>query len=219
MSQLDRMRAMAHPIFILYKLCCLIVVFIITLLIILIVVNTNTVRPSCSIKNFYVPALNRLDNSNASTINNFIFFDLELKNRLDQISVRYDTINLTFFYGPKPSLPIGYYTVRGFYQGKKKGAQRRDVVETHGVPWFDAVNAVSNGSTVVFRLELATKVKFKEWFFMSKKRNLAVSATVEINNSGKKVQKKAIKLTSGIQAPAQTQAQAQAQAHPGKAAI
>ncbi|CAI9759937.1 unnamed protein product [Fraxinus pennsylvanica] len=151
MSRLDEIKARAHPIFLLYKLCCLIIVFIIALMIILIVVNTNTVRPSCSIKNFYVPSLNRLDNSNSGTINNFIFFDLELKNRLDDISVRYDPINLTFFYGPKSSLPIGNYTVRGFHQGKKKSAQRRDVVEPHGVPWSDAVNAVSNGSTVVFR--------------------------------------------------------------------
>ncbi|CAA3001199.1 NDR1-like [Olea europaea subsp. europaea] len=197
MSWEDDIRAMAHPIFILYKFCCLIIVFIITLLIILITVKTIKESPSCSVKNFYVPALNRLDNANTSSSNNFIFFDLQLKNGLDEISVRYDPINLAFFYGPNTSLSIGNYTLGGFHQGKKKGAQRRDVVETHGVPWDDAVKAVSNGSTVIFRLDLTAKIRFKEWFFMSKKRNLAVWANMEINNSGKKVQKEAIELTSG----------------------
>ncbi|KAG8369830.1 hypothetical protein BUALT_Bualt14G0054500 [Buddleja alternifolia] len=75
--------------------------------------------------------------------------------------LRYDNVNLTFFYNYGAHfLPIAHYTVHGFYQGMGKTAHKRDVTNTHGFPWVDASDAVSNGSMAVFRVELSTKISF-----------------------------------------------------------
>ncbi|KAL2457921.1 Protein NDR1 [Forsythia ovata] len=154
-------------------------------------------KPNCYIEDFYVPALNKHINSTATTAANFIFFDLKLQNVMEENGVLYDTINLTFSYGLNPSVPIGKYTLPGAYQGHKKTAHRRDIMPTHGVNWDDAFAAVLNGSKVVFRVDLAGKVKFKRFFSYSRTKALVVGADVEVDGSGNKVRRKAIKMKSG----------------------
>ncbi|KAL2524546.1 protein NDR1 [Abeliophyllum distichum] len=124
-------------------------------------------KPNCYIEDFYVPALNKHINSTATTAANFIFFDLKLQNVMED------------------------------NDGHKKTAHRRDVVLTHGVNWDDAFAAVLNGSKVVFRVDLAGKVKLKRFFSYSRTKALVVGADVEVDGSGNKVRRKAIKLKSG----------------------
>ncbi|KAL2457918.1 Protein NDR1 [Forsythia ovata] len=102
---------------------------------------------------------------------------------MEENGVLYDTINLTFSYGLNPSLPIGKYTLPGAYQGHKKTAHRRDIVPTHRVNWDDAFAAILNGSKVVFRVDLAGKVKFKRFFSYSRTKALVVGADVEFDGS------------------------------------
>ncbi|PIN11089.1 hypothetical protein CDL12_16320 [Handroanthus impetiginosus] len=159
--------------------------------------------PTVHIQDFYIPALNtKLPNFNSTTATaNFIFFDLELKNEMKQVGVRYKNVDLTFYYStPKPSLlSVANYTIPGFYQGRDKAAHCCDVAETRGMPWLDASAAVSNGSTVVFRLELSAAVKLKRFFgSYSKTKQLLLGANVEVNGYGEKVQKKNIKLKQRV---------------------
>ncbi|KAK4425448.1 hypothetical protein Salat_1738800 [Sesamum alatum] len=123
--------------------------------------------PKCHLQQLYLPSLD-LSNGTAAaaTINPTLFFDLELENTMNDHSVRYSDINLTFYYGPNRNFTIANYRVPGFYQGKEKTAYRRDVVETHDLPWDDAIRKVSNGSTAVFRVDLVAKPTFRYWFLV-----------------------------------------------------
>ncbi|KAI3459774.1 hypothetical protein Pfo_016437 [Paulownia fortunei] len=158
-------------------------------------------EPSCSIQNFYVPALNKFINSTIgiSNTDTLLFFDLELRNAMDNKGVHYDAVNLTFSYGTNTSMAIGTYSVPGFYQGKGKKAQRRDVAMVTGsVPWVEAaMRALSSGSTPDFRVGLVTKVKFNNYLWYSKKKRIVVGGMVEVDDSGRKVEKKHVKLRSG----------------------
>lgn len=75
------------------------------------------------------------------------------------------------------------------------------MVVASGLPWAAALDAVSNGSTVSFRVRLATRVKSKIMFWYTKRHRLEVGADVVVNDSGKKVNKKNIKLKSGAPNP------------------
>ncbi|KAK4425452.1 protein NDR1 [Sesamum alatum] len=158
-------------------------------------------KPKCYITDLFVPALNTYPNSSTTTTraNTFIFFDLKLENVMPFNGLRYDNVNLTFSYnygGYRSTLflPIARHTVPGFYQGVRKTAHKRDVTTTRGVPWGDAFAAVSNGSTAVFRVDLATNVKSKQYFWYAKKQRLAVRGIVEVGSAGLKENKAAIRL-------------------------
>ncbi|KAG8369837.1 hypothetical protein BUALT_Bualt14G0055200 [Buddleja alternifolia] len=172
-------------------------------LIVEIVLISQAHMPIFTIQDFYVPALNtKLPEFNSTTtVATFIFFDLELKNVMSEVGVRYENVDLVFYYGtsttPETSLfSIANYTIPGFYQGDDKAAHRREVVETRGVPWLDAFGAVSNGSTVVFSVELAAKVKLKRFFWYDNEREVMLGGNVEVDGNGEKVYKKGIKLKS-----------------------
>ncbi|KAG8365042.1 hypothetical protein BUALT_Bualt18G0061800 [Buddleja alternifolia] len=113
--------------------------------------------------------------------------------------VNYANISLTFYYALNNSynLPVANFTVPGFYQGHEKKAHRRKVVEAVGLPWAAAREAVSNGSTVSFRVGLATRVKYKILVWFTKRQSLVVVGDVAVDGSGEKVKKKGIKLKSG----------------------
>ncbi|KAK4405942.1 hypothetical protein Sango_0600700 [Sesamum angolense] len=149
--------------------------------------------PKCHLQQLYLPALDLSDTSNATAppalINPTLFFDLQLENTMNDHSVRYSDINLTFYYGPDRNFTIANYRVPGFYQGKEKKAYRRDVVESHDLPWDDAIGKVLNGSRAVFRVDLVAKPTFRYWFWYSKRRWLRVGAKVEVDATGKKVKK------------------------------
>ncbi|KAK3021280.1 hypothetical protein RJ639_047271 [Escallonia herrerae] len=150
-------------------------------------------KPSCSIHAFYVPALNHTSNS-ATATNTTIYFDLKLENRNQLKGVYYDPITLTIYYVPNvTSVPIASYTVPEFYQGLRKTTHRRELADTRGADF----RTVSNGSVVAFRVDLATKLRFKTWWWKTGRKNLAVRALVEVNDRGEKAEKKGIKLKSG----------------------
>lgn len=149
-------------------------------------------KPVCSIQDIYVPPLNKSDNST----NYKIYFDLKLDNENNDKGIYYDALNLTFYYPPNLTTPIGNMTLPGFYQGHKKKARRKESVDVYGVPWTAARKAVSNGSAV-FRVDLATAVRFKVMVWKTKRDKLVVGADVEVNDLGKKVKKKGVRLRSG----------------------
>lgn len=146
-------------------------------------------RPTCSIEDFYVPALNKSSNS---TTNHTIFFDLKLDNPNALKGLYYTPLNLSFSYGPNnASISVANHVAPGFYQGFNKKTHRREVVETRGVPWA----AVLNGSMrPVFRVDLVTAVKIKNILWKSKSRKVVVGADVEVNDAGRKVNEKGIRL-------------------------
>ncbi|KAM7492671.1 hypothetical protein LguiA_035592 [Lonicera macranthoides] len=153
--------------------------------------SLRTSNPVCSIQDFYVPALNK--SSNSSSTNHTIYFDLKLDNENNDKGIYYDTFNLTISYDTSKGLiPIGNYTVKSFRQGHKKKARRRGSVNSEEVS-----RAVSNGSMAVFRVHMATKIRFRIIAWKTKKYKLAVGARVEVNENGQKVHKKGIRLKSG----------------------
>ncbi|CAI9784178.1 unnamed protein product [Fraxinus pennsylvanica] len=176
--------------------CCCSFIFTLGLTALFLWLSLRTSKPTCSVQKFLVPSLNKTDNSTTTRNNHTIFFDIKLDNRMKDKGVDYDTINLTFFYGQNYSFPIANYTVPGFYQGHDKHTSRKAVVETNGVPWEAAFEAVSNVSTVAFRVRLATRVKFKILVFYTKRHNLIVKGDIQVNDSGEKMNKKGIKLKS-----------------------
>lgn len=149
-------------------------------------------KPTCSIQDFYVPALNRSSNSPHNTT---IYLHVKLDNGNKDKGIYYDALNITLYYGQNRSLPIGNVTVKGFRQGRKKKAHRREAVQTNRVPWDTATRKASNG-TAVFRVDLQTAVRFRIIFWKTKRKKMMVSAVVDVNDHGTKV-KKGIKLKSG----------------------
>ncbi|KAL8031466.1 hypothetical protein ABFX02_13G026800 [Erythranthe guttata] len=167
---------------------CLIVSIVITILAGL----TYTIkRPHCYIQEFYVPALDL--SLNSTVVNPCLFFDLAFENIMKDHSVRYGDVNLTFSYGRSA---VANYVVPTFYQGMSKRADRREVVESSGVPWEAAVKAVSNGSAAVFRVDLVARPRFGFWFWYSKRKGMRIGADVEVDRFGMKVKREDIRLTN-----------------------
>ncbi|PIN02524.1 hypothetical protein CDL12_24962 [Handroanthus impetiginosus] len=179
--------------------CCCSFIFTSGLTALFMWLSLRTSNPTCSIQDFYVPALNTTDNSTSTRNNHTISFDLKLDNGMKDKGVRYSNISLAFYYNS--NLSIANYTVRGFYQGHNKNTHRRDLVEARELPWPAAIDAVSNRSTANFTVKLATKVKFKIMFWYTKRHSLEVRGDVQVNDSGKKVNRKGLKLKSGAPDP------------------
>ncbi|KAH6786427.1 hypothetical protein C2S52_005979 [Perilla frutescens var. hirtella] len=161
--------------------------------------SLRTSKPTCSIEKLYVAALNTTDNSAAARSNRTIYFDLKLANSMKDKGVHYANITLNFYYNS--TIPVANYTVPEFYQGHKKSTRRRDLVAATGVPWAAALDAVSNGSAVSFRVRLATRVKFKILFWYTKRHALDVAGDVQVNATGNKVNKKGVKLKKSAAPP------------------
>ncbi|XAR56649.1 hypothetical protein NMG60_11037211 [Bertholletia excelsa] len=158
--------------------------------------SLRTKNPVCSIQKFYVPRLNQTA-GNATASNNTIYFDLKLDNENKDKGVYYEPLNLTLYYGSNRSFPVANQTFPGFYQGHDHSARRRQLVDTHALPWAAALQNVSDGSRAVFRVDLATTIRFKILLWKTKKHGLRVSGDVEVDGSGEKVKKKGIRLKSG----------------------
>ncbi|KAL8119260.1 hypothetical protein AgCh_016687 [Apium graveolens] len=116
------------------------------------------------------------------------------------MGVYYENLDLTFSYYASTGniVPVANYTIPGFHQGIKKDTDRNAyVVTTPGYSWQTISNNVSSPSGVVFRVDMGSAVKFREFFSKakSKTRKIMAWADVEVDrNSGKKTSKKAIKL-------------------------
>lgn len=153
---------------------------------------------SCSIEDFYIAGL---QSANISDFNqSIIYFKLYLGNDEDNMAVYYENLNLTFSYHASAGIvPVGNYTIPGFHQGIKKSTDRSGyVVTTPGYSWQEiSKNVSSSPAGVVFRVDLGSAVKFREFFSKarSKKRKIMAWADVEVDrNSGKKTSKKDIQL-------------------------
>ncbi|KAL8468825.1 hypothetical protein ACS0TY_031867 [Phlomoides rotata] len=187
------------------KVCgfCCVLPLLLTFLIWL-VLALQTYTPSCSIKELYIPALNtRLPIFNTSApAATFIFFDLQLDNRVKSAGVGYEYMNptLAFYY---TGFPVANFTLPRFSQGDDDKAHLRDLVETRGMPWSDALAAVSGGFTAAFTLEFSARVKVNGdlWHTYTE---LLLRGDVEVNDSGEKLQKKDIKLVPFVKSISNT---------------
>ncbi|KAG8386902.1 hypothetical protein BUALT_Bualt03G0197100 [Buddleja alternifolia] len=174
-------------------ICCLLL--LLAAPIIIFALSFVTHKPRLYIEDFYIPALNNsTDLSNTTRLNTFIFIDLKLENVMPFNGLRYDDVNLTFFYGSNRSLAVANHTVSGFYQGLRKTAHKRAVVRTHGLPWEVAFAEVSGGETVSFRVDLATAVKLRRCGVYTKRKTMALGADVRVDSSGEETNKKTIRL-------------------------
>ncbi|KAK9673977.1 hypothetical protein RND81_12G202900 [Saponaria officinalis] len=135
-------------------------------------------RPKCTIEDFDIFTLH---GSNQSTV---IHYDIMLKNRNFNKGIYYDTLNLTFYYKPNShdnSFLIGNDTISPFYQGYRKSTHRVGGVEAKGVKSENA--ALPNGKAV-FRVELATEVRYKSPLWKSKRHSLALGADLKVDSRG-----------------------------------
>ncbi|KAI7737701.1 hypothetical protein M8C21_011873 [Ambrosia artemisiifolia] len=156
--------------------------------------SLRTSNPILSIQDIYVPALNISRNS---TDYHSIYIDLKFDNTNKDKGIYYDPINVTLHYLTNTSIPISNYTLKGFYQGHNKKARRKNWTEMNGVPWEEAVKVVDDGGLVVFRVDLTTVIRFKILLWKTKKHRLVVGTDFQVNNVGKKEQKKGTRLRSG----------------------
>lgn len=163
--------------------CCFKFILTSGLLALFIWLSLRTTKPSYSIRDFSLPALNKTDNSTSTRSNHTLLFTLRFKNKMKDKGVKYGDVHLSFFYGSNTSFPIGNATVPGFYQGHGKKGDKSGAVQTRGVPW----EAALNGSNTVFRVDLVARVRYKILFFYTKGHDFIVTnTTVEVNDSGKK---------------------------------
>ncbi|KAL2943842.1 Protein NDR1 [Bienertia sinuspersici] len=155
-----------------------------------------TTKPTCSIEEFDVFALTKtIPSSSPTGHNNTIYYDLKLKNRNFNKGIYYDTLNLTFYYKPNlvNDFPIGNATFTPFYQGHRKSTHRFGDIEAKGVKWEHITKLA------IFRVELATSVRYKHLLWKTKRRRFMVGADLKVNDEGSLVKvkgKKGIKLTS-----------------------
>lgn len=152
----------------------------------------HTQKPSCSIKAFYLPALDR---SLKSSINATIFMNLTLKNTNKEKGIFYDPVNITVHYFQNTNITLWHGQIPGFYQGFQKTATKKVSVLTSGVNWTDVV---AKNDTVVFRVDLATRVRFKIMGLKTKRQGMRRGANVTVSDSGAKNKKKGINLKSGV---------------------
>ncbi|KAF5728374.1 protein NDR1-like [Tripterygium wilfordii] len=147
-------------------------------------------NPQCSIREFYIPALNKTLNS---TKNTTLYFELKLSNPNKEKGIYYDPLNLTFFDSTNRSHALGRTIVYGFYQGHQKKA-----LKSGNIDFGEAVfRAVSSNGSAVFRVDMVTKVRFKLMiWFKTKRKTIWVGADVQVNDQGSKVNPKDVKLKS-----------------------
>ncbi|KMS98510.1 hypothetical protein BVRB_4g092030 [Beta vulgaris subsp. vulgaris] len=142
--------------------------------------------PTCSIEEFDVFALKEI-----TTNNKTIHYDVKLKNRIINKGIYYDALNVTFY--DKNDI-IGNVNFSPFYQGHHKGTHRVGNIDARGVHWEN------DTATAIFRVELATVVRYKHLLWKSKRHRLVLGADLKVNDQGSLVKRKGnkgIKLSSG----------------------
>jgi len=177
--------------------CCCSFIFTSCLTALFLWLSLRTSSPTCSIEQFDASALNKTANSTTKN-NHTLHYDLKLKNTNKDMGVYYDALNLTFYYASKP---IGNATYPAFYQGHHKFTDRIGSFDaTRGLNWENATTAVSANGSAVFRVELATAVRYKIIFWKTKRHRLVVAADLRVNDQGslvKRKKNKGITLSSG----------------------
>jgi hypothetical protein len=153
-------------------------------------------NPKITIKYFYLPALNKTFNNR--TTNKTLIIELKLDNGNKDKGIYYDAINLNFSDNPNRSLShlMGNYTIPAFRQGQNKKAKRIVAVEVNRT--MATLAAFPNGSAV-FRVDMATAVRFRIMFWKTKKHRLMLGASVGVDDQGggNFNKKKGIRLKSG----------------------
>lgn len=175
--------------------CCFSFIFTCGLTALFLWLSLRTSKPKCSIKYFYLPALNRTLNDTANTT---LYVSLVLNNGNKDKGIYYDTVNLTVSV-PNITKSVGNGSVPKFYQGHKKKAKKPVALGPEELNWTAVKGSVNQSGFVHFRLDLATAVRFKIMFWTTKRHRLRVGADVEVNASGTKVNKKEIKLSAADQ--------------------
>lgn len=156
--------------------------------------SLRTSNPTCSVEFFYVPALNRTLNSPGNTT---VYLNLRLNNGNKDKGIFYDNVNLTVYYVHNISVPEGKKLINdtfipAFYQGHKKKATKPANVSAAALDWA----LVRANKTALFRVDLATAVRFKIMAWKTKRHRLVVGADLEVDESGTKVKpKKGAKLS------------------------
>ncbi|KAL7608137.1 hypothetical protein Lser_V15G13896 [Lactuca serriola] len=177
--------------------CCFSFILTLGLTSLFLWLSLRTSNPVCSIQDVYIPALNKTRNS---TSDQSIYLDLKLDNENKDKGIFYDPLNITLHYYINQSngngIPISNYVLKGFYQGHQKKARRKNWTDTQGVPWDAAVN-ITGGRPPVFRVDLATAVRFKILVWKTKRHRLILGADFEVSDRGQKLQKKGTRLKSG----------------------
>ncbi|XP_044482004.1 protein NDR1-like [Mangifera indica] len=161
--------------------CCCSFIFTLGLTALFMWLSLRSEKPKCSIQDFYLPALNKSLNSPNNTT---LYFKLKLQNPNKDKGIFYDPVNVTIYNKSNTTTSyIGSHVVPNFYQGHKKTARKdgnvtaeKDVLE----------QAVFANRTAVFRLNLATKVRFKIIFWKTKRYMIMVGADVVVNDNGSK---------------------------------
>lgn len=182
--------------------CCTSFIFTMGLTALFMWLSLRTSNPTCSIQSFQVPALNQTLNT---TTNTTIYFLLKLDNGNKDKGIYYDNLNLTVTYRTNITLPLNTsqpvknFTVHGFYQGHNKKAKKNQSFVPDRFDWPAAKRTLWTNGSAVFRVDLATKVRFKIIFWKTKRHKLIVGADVEVDKQGLKIKKKGIKLSGGPQ--------------------
>ncbi|XP_022753945.1 protein NDR1-like [Durio zibethinus] len=172
--------------------CCCSFIFTLGLTALFMWLNLRTSNPKCSIQTFYLsmPSLNETLNL---TVDRTLNLTLRLDNPNKDKGIKYDTLNVTVYDFPNKSHVLGNILVPGFYQGHKKKATK-PVQGTANTTV--ALQVVYENRMGVFRVDMATAVKFKIMFWYTKKHKISVGADVVVNSSGFKVEPKGIRLKS-----------------------
>ncbi|XP_043689436.1 protein NDR1-like [Telopea speciosissima] len=173
--------------------CCLSFIFSVGLTALFLWLSLRPSPPTFSIQNFYVPALNTTTTGGGTTV--AIDFIIDNSNKFK--GIYYDDLNITLYYAPNlNSFPVGNGSITGFYQGHKKKANKKTTLQEVKIPWAAAVKTVSSNGTVSFRVDLATKVRYKIVSRKTRRHKIKVQGDVSVDKQGKKTHKKSIKLKS-----------------------
>ncbi|KAL1830066.1 hypothetical protein ACET3Z_008478 [Daucus carota] len=151
-----------------------------------------------SIEDYYIAAVKSSDGSNLNQ--SIIYFKLNLNNDDEATGVYYDNFNLTFSYYTTEGdiVPVANYTIPGFRQGREAETDRKGYVVTpRGITWQEISNVSVSSDVVVFRVDLASAVRFRHYITGIKSKRLRTMAwcNVEVDRiTGKKKSNKAIRL-------------------------
>lgn len=169
---------------------CSLSVLLIAGFITIMTLNLVGLKPRLYIEELYIPVLN-----NSTRYNTSIFMDLKFNRVLAVVALSYQDVNVTIFYNS-----TSYFaTIPKFDQGGKRTARRKVVVDARTLPWEDALEKVSGGSTVVFTVVAATRYRLERCDYegdcsYTRPKTLIVEGDVWVDGSGGKVSSKPIRL-------------------------
>ncbi|CAL1372855.1 unnamed protein product [Linum trigynum] len=165
--------------------------------------SLRTSTPKLFLQNISIPSLNRSHpipppaNSSSSS-GALLSFDLRLENPNKDKGVFYDAVKVSFYSldgGNNKSIPLGNFTIPPFYQGHQKKATKSGSL--NGTTGAAAILRRGNDSSSAprsFRVDIATRVRYKIIFFKTKRHRIAVGADFQVNDQGTKVNSRDVRL-------------------------